>query len=79
MVADIDTAWPRLSKEQRTCLFLVFVDGTSADGSERKRETRAVDSLTALLNEDIRSRPVGPGSRKVMTNAAGQAAVREVA
>jgi DNA-directed RNA polymerase specialized sigma24 family protein len=79
MIADIDTAWPRLSKEQRTCLFLVFVDGTSADGSERKRETRAVDALTALLNEDIRSRPVGPGSRKVMTNAAGQAAVREVA
>jgi DNA-directed RNA polymerase specialized sigma24 family protein len=78
MVADIDDAWPVLNKTQRTALFLAFIDGPG-DAAERKREQRAVDSLTALLNENIRSRPVGPGSRKVMTNAAGQAAIREVA
>ncbi|BEP14791.1 hypothetical protein acdb102_31020 [Acidothermaceae bacterium B102] len=68
MVADIGAVFSALPLDKRETLMLRHINGPG-DAAERKRESRAVDALTHLLNSGLEAKPVGPGSRKVISNA----------
>ncbi|WP_132120312.1 hypothetical protein [Actinocrispum wychmicini] len=71
--ADLRAAWPALNKRYQAALTARFLNGQEpGDGAERMRITRAIDTLTELMNRNVRSQAApghdGPGARQAMSN-----------
>lgn len=75
MLADIGRVFSSLAPDKQADLFWRWLHGPG-DATERRREGRAVDALTHLLNGGVRSQLVGPGSRKAVSNATAIAMTR---
>lgn len=78
---DFSRAWDKLTDSQQDLLSRRFAESEEfPEAKDRKALSRAVNKFVDYLNQnrDIDTRAYqGPGSRKVMTNAAGLSAVRQ--
>ncbi|TCO56883.1 hypothetical protein [Actinocrispum wychmicini] len=72
--ADLRSAWPALNNRYQAALTARFLNGQDpGDSAERMRITRAIDTLTELMNRNVRSHAArghdGPGARQAMSNS----------
>jgi hypothetical protein len=62
LLADVLEGWNRLTETERELLRDYLTRDTPLESSARNRASRAVDRLTALMNDAGRTRPDGPGT-----------------
>jgi tRNA A-37 threonylcarbamoyl transferase component Bud32 len=82
--ADVRVVWDALNDTHQQFLINRYVFGADpGDTNERKRVSRAVDALTALLNRAMRAKAVegheGPGARCAVSNTLSVALTRRQA
>lgn len=76
---DLRVHFSKLDARHRTILIRKFIADEILNGDERKELTRAVDTLTRLLNRGHRvavDNHQGPGSRSVLSNSQAVAAIK---